>query len=83
VRAVLLVCLASAVGASVAFLAFLLARVEGRSYFVAIRSAGVTFVATVTLCMTVLGFLRTAQVPQPVWTGASCVSAPLTGQVLR
>jgi len=74
--------LANAVGATVAFFAFLVARVEGRSYFVAIRSAGMTFVATVTLCMTVLGFLRAAQVPQPIWAGASCASASLTGKTL-
>lgn len=68
---VLLACLSSTLGMITALLAFILARASGKSVYVAVRAAGVTFIATTTLAVLLLNFVGVSSAshqkpPQPV-----------------
>src|SRR5438105_2543364 len=54
---VLLACLSGALGMIAALLAFILARADGKSVYVAVRKAGVAFIATTTLAILLLNFV--------------------------
>jgi hypothetical protein len=54
---VLLACLSGALGMIAALVAFMLARADGKSVHVAVREAGMAFIAGVTLAILLLNFL--------------------------
>jgi H+/Cl- antiporter ClcA len=66
---ILLVLFILAIGAAVAVAAFFLTPDKGRSNFAALRNAGTSFIATVTLGLLVVGFLWAAHVFDPQPTG--------------
>lgn len=77
---VLLALLSSAFGMIAALLAFILARAGGKSVYVAVREAGVAFIATTTLAILLLNFVGADSAPHQEPSQPTPIASSTSGQ---